>query len=174
MSVMNLPSTSSSTRERARPWLEKHYEATRQHTVSLVKMAVDQLVREKRSVTIEAISQRSQQLDPQGKGIKKAGILGNTEAYAYYRQHRPSRTAPPRRVAHKAESTHRLPTDLGRDLGAVRRRYLRERKPDLVERLLSVEQAYLESQQQLARLQFELLDQQQKTQKRRENTSFWG
>jgi hypothetical protein len=42
----------------------------------------------------------------------------------------------------------------------------------LVERLLSVEQAYLESQQQLARLQFELLDQQQKAQKRHENTSF--
>jgi hypothetical protein len=50
--------------------------------------------------------------------------------------------------------------------------YLRERKPDLVERLLFVEQAYIESQQQLARLQFELLDQQQKTQKRHENASF--
>ena len=52
------------------------------------------------------------------------------------------------------------------------RRYLRESKAALVERLLSVEQAYLESQQQLARLQFELLDQQQKAQKRHENTSF--
>ncbi len=67
--------------------------------------------------------------------------------------------------------TYRLPTDPGRDLGAVRRRYLRERKPDLVERLLSVEQAYIESQQQLARLQFELLEHQQKMQKKRENPS---
>jgi hypothetical protein len=164
---------SNTTRERARPWLEKHYEATRQHTVNLVKTAVDQLVKEKRSVTIEAICQQSQQLDPQGKGIKKAGILGNAEAYVYYRQH----CASPRRTGGRvsrqsATVVHRLPTDPHRDLRQVRRRYLRESKAALVERLLSVEQAYLESQQQLARLQFELLDQQQKAQKRHENTSF--
>lgn len=164
---------SNTTRERARPWLEKHYEATRQHTVNLVKTAVDQLVKEKRSVTIEAICQQSQQLDPQGKGIKKAGILGNAEAYVYYRQH----CASPRRTGGRvsrqsATVVHRLPTDPHRDLRQVRRRYLRESKAALVERLVSVEQAYLESQQQLARLQFELLDQQQKAQKRHENTSF--
>ncbi len=34
-----------------------------------------------------------------------------------------------------------------RDLKQARRRYLRERKADLVERLLSVEHAYVESQQ---------------------------
>lgn len=169
---MNLLSTSSPNQERASPWLEKHYEATRQHTVSLVKTAVNQLVKEKRSVTIEAICQQSQQLDPQGKGIKKAGILGNAEAYAYYRQHRAS---PQRAGNHPARQSatvaHRLPVDSHRDLRQVRRRYLRESKADLVERLLSVEQAYLESQQQLARLQFELLDQQQKAQKRHENAS---
>jgi hypothetical protein len=129
-------------------------------------------MKDKQPVTVEAICQRSQQLDPQGKGIKKAGILGNTEAYAYYREHRTSRAVARRQILPKARITHRLPTDSGRDLGTVRRRYLRERKPDLVDRLLFVEQAYIESQQQLARLQFELLDQQQKAQKRRENTSF--
>lgn len=164
---------SNTTRERARPWLEKHYEATRQHTVNLVKTAVDQLVKEKRSVTIEAICQQSQQLDPQGKGIKKAGILGNAEAYVYYRQHCASPRRTGGRVSRQAATVvHRLPTDPHRDLRQVRRRYLRESKAALVERLLSVEQAYLESQQQLARLQFELLDQQQKAQKRHENTSF--
>ena len=170
---MNPPSTSSPTRERARPWLENHYEATRQRTVHLVKTAVDQLVKEKRSVTIEAICQQSQQLDPQGKGIKKAGILGNAEAYAYYRQHcAPSRRTRGRVSRQSATVAHRLPTDPHRDLRQVRRRYSRESKAALVERLLSVEQAYLESQQQLAQLQFELLDQQQKAQKRHENTSF--
>jgi hypothetical protein len=169
---MNPHSMSNISHERARPWLEQHYQATRERTVKLVKDAVDQLVKDKRSVTIEAIGKLSQQLDPQGKGVKKAGILGNAEAYAYYQQHRTSRAVTRRRASPKAGSTHRLPTDPGRDLGAVRRRYSRERKPDLIERLLFVEQAYIESQQQLARLQFELLDQQQKTQKRRENTSF--
>lgn len=171
---MNPPSPSSPNQERARPWLEKHYEATRQHTVSLVKTAVDQLVKEKRPVTIEAICQQSQQIDPQGKGIKKTGILGNTEAYAYSRQHCASlhKSGGGRASRQSATVAHRLPVDPHRDLRQVRRRYLRESKIALVERLLSVEQAYLESQQQLARLQFELLDQQQKAQKRHENTSF--
>jgi hypothetical protein len=127
-----------------------------------VKNAVDQLVKEKRSVTIEAICQRSQQLDPQGKGLKKAGILGNAEAYAYYRQHCASSSRTGGRVSRRSTTVaHRLPTDPHRDLRQVRRRYLRESKAALVERLLSVEQVYLESQQQLARLQFELLEQQQ-------------
>jgi hypothetical protein len=108
---------SNTTRERARPWLEKHYEATRQHTVNLVKTAVDHLVKEKRSVTIEAICQQSQQLDPQGKGIKKAGILGNAEAYAYYRQHCASPRRTGKRVSRQSATVaHRLPTDLHRDL----------------------------------------------------------
>ena len=145
---MNLPSTSSPNHERSRPWLEKHYEATRQHTVSLVKTAVDQLVKEKRPVTIEAICQQSQQIDPQGKGIKKAGILGNTEAYAYYRQHCASPHKPGGRISRQSATVaHRLPADPHRYLRQVRRRYLRESKTALVERLLSVEQAYLESQQ---------------------------
>ena len=164
-------SMSNTTPKQDRPWLQQHYQATRERTVRLVKAAVDRLIKDGKAVTIEAICQQSQQLDPQGKGIKKAGVLGNAEAYAYYQQHHPSRTTTRGRALPKAESTHRLPTDPSRDLGAVRRRYLRECKPDLVERLLFVEQAYIESQQQLARLQFELLDQQQKAQKKRENTS---
>ena len=169
---MNRHSILNTTAEQPRPWLMQHYAATRQRTVDLVKMTVDRLIQDKQTVTIEAICKLSQQLDPQGKGIKKAGILGNAEAYAYYQQHRTSRRRTPGRASHRTVTTYRLPTDPQRDLGQVRRRYLRERKPDLVERLLFVEQAYIESQQQLARLQFELLEQQQKMQKKRENRSF--
>jgi hypothetical protein len=169
---MNQHSTSNTTPELPRPWLLQHYAATRQRTVDLVKMTVDRLIHDGQTVTIEAICRRSQQLDPQGKGIKKAAILGNAEAYAYYQQHSTSRRRMSRRTSHSTVMTYQLPTDPQRDLGAVRRRYLRERKPDLVERLLSIEQAYIESQQQLARLQFELLEQQQKAQKKRENHSF--
>ncbi len=128
----------------------QHYAATRQRTVDLVKMTVDRLIQDRQTVTIEAICKLSQQLDP----------------------HRTSRRRTPGRASHRTVTTYRLPTDPQRDLGQVRRRYLRERKPDLVARLLFVEQAYIESQQQLARLQFELLEQQQKMQKKRENRSF--
>ena len=165
---MNLPSISNTAREQPRPWLEKHYEATRQRTARLVKTAVDRLVQDGQAVTLEGICQQSQQVDPQGRGVKKAGILGNAEAYAYYRQHRTSlnKTHASRRPA---ATNYRLPTDPHRDMGQARRRYLRERKADLVERLLSVDHAYVESQQQLARLQFELLEQQQLVRKQSEN-----
>src|SRR5437667_12237268 len=127
MRIMNQHSMSNTTREPARPWLAKHYEATRQHTVRLVKTAVDQLVKDKRAVTIEAICQQSQQLDPQGKGIKKAGVLGNEEAYLYDRQHCASQRSAPKRTSHHPGPTaYRLPTDPRRDLGQVRRRYSRE------------------------------------------------
>jgi hypothetical protein len=172
---MTPPSTSNAIREPSRPWLEKHYEATRQRTGSLVKTAVDHLIRHGQTVTIEAIGQQSQQLDPLGKGVKKAGILGNAEAYAYYRQHSTHRRAGDRKTRsprRSASARYSLPTALHRDLQQVRRRYLRESKHDLVERLVTVEQAYLESQQQLAHLQFEILEQQQHVQKRQENASF--
>ena len=52
--------------------------------------------------------------------------------------------------------------DPERNVARVRYRYLQLTKPEIVERLLIVEQAYAESQQQMAKLQFELLDMQQK------------
>ncbi len=173
MSQHSISRTTNAPPEHPRPWLVQHYEATRQRTSDLVKTTVDCLIQDGQTVTIEAICQRSQQLDPQGKGIKKAGILGNAEAYAYYRQHSTSRRRTSGHASRQLLATaYRLPTDPQRDLKQLRRRYSRERKPDLVERLLAVEQAYIESQQHLARLQFELLEQQQKAQKKHENRSF--
>ncbi len=108
---MNRHSILNTTPEQPRPWLMQHYAATRQRTVDLVKMTVDRLIQDRQTVTIEAICKLSQQLDPQGKGIKKAGILGNAEAYAYYQQHRTSRRRTPGRASHRTVTTYRLPTD---------------------------------------------------------------
>lgn len=55
-----------------------------------------------------------------------------------------------------------LRIDPNRDVDRARYRYLQMTKSDIVERLLSVEQAYAEVHLQLARLQFEFLDLQQK------------
>jgi hypothetical protein len=51
--------------------------------------------------------------------------------------------------------------DADRDVDRVRQRYLLQPKADLAERLISVEQAYAGCQQQLASLQFELVNLQQ-------------
>jgi hypothetical protein len=146
------------------PWLIKHYEEKRQRTIRLVKAAVDRLLSEKQTVTIEAICRKSAELDPEGRGVKKSSILENPEAHAYYRQHSASYR---RAQAHKrrgrvpAPAAHPLRIDPHRDVDRVRYRYLQMTKPEIVERLLTVEQAYGELAEQQARLQFELLDIQQ-------------
>ncbi len=57
-----------------------------------------------------------------------------------------------------AQPSHITPT---RDIQRVRQRYMQQTKDNLVERLIAVEQEYAACQEQLARLQFEVLDLQQ-------------
>ena len=127
---------------------------------------VDQLLKEKQTVTIEAICRTSIDLDPEHRGVKKSALLENSEAHAYYREHSDSyRTAQARRrqVTRKGkvalQRTHPPRIDPSRDVERVRYRYLQMRKADLVERLLIIEQEYAEIQQQLAQLQFQFVEQ---------------
>jgi hypothetical protein len=155
-------------RKEPRPWLEKHYEEKRQRTVCLVKASVDQLVKEKQTVTIEAICRMSVHLDREGRGIKKSALLENQEAHAYYREHSASyRAAQARRRTSKAAKaqaqTHPLCIDPQRDINRARYRYLQMTKPEIVERLLQVEQAYAELAEQQARLQFAWLEKEEAT-----------
>lgn len=160
---MSHNSESNPTPEQRRPWLHAHHAARRQRTVALVKAAVDRLVQENQAVTIEAISRLSRDLDPQGKGVQKSGVLQNAEAHAYYRQHsatylssRSWRDRQPARTPAHAGGPPQVKLD--RDVDRVRRRYRLFSKADLVERLVATEQAYAEAQQQVARLQFELTE----------------
>lgn len=153
-----------------RPWLKTYHAARKQRTVDVVRATVDQLVHEGCSVTIEAICRLSVEVDPQGKGVRKAGILGNEVAYAYYREHSLSYQKAHRRKHPLAKGKQRTASsvsiDPNRDISRARSRYLSRTKVDLVERLLMVEQAYAECQQQLARLQFALVDLQHEAKKR--------
>lgn len=146
------------------PWLLKHYEEKRQRTIRLVKAAVDQLVKEQQTVTIEAICRKSVEVDTEGQGVKKSAILENAEAHAYYQKHSTSyqtakkRNRKVRRGERKGANAQPLRIDPNRDVDRARYRYLQLTKAELVERLLSVEQACAEVHQQLIRLQFQLLD----------------
>jgi hypothetical protein len=163
---MNHDSPSNSEAKTPRPWLRAHHEARRKRTVELVQGAVDRLVLEKQTVTIEAICRMSKEIDPQGKGIKKAGVLGNAEAHAYYQKHSSSYQMAQGRKHHSIRKGHELAQlpriDSDRDVNRVRQRYLKRSRADLVERLLSVEQAYAQLQLQLAHLQFEMIELQMK------------
>jgi hypothetical protein len=112
-------------------------------------------------VTLEAICTRSRELDPEGKGIKKAGIIGNAEAHAYYRKHSTTYQRglgyQRRQGRNKHVATVPLRIEVDRDTARVRQRYLLQPKADLVERLLAVEQKLSETQRQLTTLQFQML-----------------
>jgi hypothetical protein len=126
---------------------------------------VDQLIQEGQTVTLEAIGARSRELDPEGKGIKKAAIIGNAEAHAYYRKHsvpyRSGRGQQQRKGRENGMATTPSRINPDRNVQRVRQRYLLQPKRDLVDRLLAVEQELSKTQQQLASLQFEALDREQ-------------
>ncbi len=159
---MSHPSRSNETNDEPRqphPWLQKHYQEKRERTVRLVKATVDQLVKEKQTVTMEAICHKSAEIDAEGRGVKKSALLENQEAHAYYRAHSASyRAAQTRKRTGKAARTsaqaHPLRIDPQRDGDRARYRYLQMTKSEIVERLLTVEQAYAELTEQQARLQF--------------------
>src|SRR6266567_464393 len=151
MKSMTLPSASKTQGSSPRPWLKKIHEAKRQRTVELVKLTVDRLVQEGKTVTIEAICRLSPDLDPLNKGVKKSSVLDNPAAHEYYRAHSSSYQAMrgrKRLSSHNRRESAQLPhIDPNRDEQRVRYRYLHYTKAELVERLLHMEQAYAQNYQ---------------------------
>jgi len=130
------------------------------------------LLKDGQTVTLDAICTRSREVDVEGKGIKKSGIIGNAEAHAYYRKYSTTyqRGLGYQRRKGRTRKVSTAPTriDLGRDTERVRQRYLLQPKRDLVERLLVVEQELGVCQQQLTQLQFAALDLQQQVEETRQ------
>jgi len=114
-------------------------------------------------VTIEAICHKSLALDPEGRGVKKSAILSNEEAHAYYQEHSTSYQAAKKRNRKtrmsSAPDPQPLRIDPNRNVDRARLRYLQLTKAEMVERLLTVEQAYADLHLQLSQLQFQLLEQ---------------
>lgn len=137
------------------------YDLKRCRTVELVKNSVAALLKDRKRVSLAALSARSKAIDPDGRGISESAILKNPEARTYYEQHRSWRKAASgtRRSACKP-TTVRIPAriKIDRDAAHVRYRYQRLNKAELVERLLAVEQAHALLQEQWFQLNEETLD----------------
>ncbi len=151
----------SSVPSKDRPWLkEKVYDLRRSRTVELVKNSIAALLKDRKRVSLAALSARSKAIDPDGRGISESAILKNQEARTYYEQHRSWRKAGSgtRRSARKP-ATVRIPAriKMDRDTAHVRYRYQRLNKAELVERLLAVEQAHSLLQEQWFQLNEEIL-----------------
>ncbi len=125
-----------------RPWLkEKVYGPKRRRTVELVKKSVDSLVNDRGRISLSALSARSKEIDPDGRGVSETAILNNEEARVYYEQHRSWKVGARNRPrALKPIVTAVLKGD--RDAACVRHRYLTRSKSQLVEQLLAVENAH--------------------------------
>jgi hypothetical protein len=150
----------SSHRSEARPWLkEKVYDPKRRRTVELVKSSVDSLTKDLRRVSLAALSARSKEIDPEGRGVSESGILKNEEARTYYEEHRGWKARPRSRQGSCKPDPVRVPVRIkgDRDAARVRLRYLRLNKSELVERLLVVEQAHAALQEQWFQLNEEML-----------------
>ena len=126
-----------------RPWLkEKVYGPKRRRTVELVKKSVDSLVEDRKRISLSALSARSKEIDPDGRGVSETAILNNKEARVYYEQHRSWKAGARNRLRalKPIGGIVRLKGD--RDAARVRYRYLTQSKSQLVERLLAVENAH--------------------------------
>lgn len=143
MSPSSEPMTSTSSSGESRPWLqEKVYGPKRERTVTLVKQAVDALVKDKKRVSLATVVAKSKELDPDESGISESAVLNNPEAKAYFDQYRSWKGSPRRNrtPVEPAVSAVSRPIKLDRDLARVRRRLMRQSKNWLVERVMTLEQ----------------------------------
>jgi hypothetical protein len=147
--MKNVAISRSSRSSEPPAWLGEVYERRRRRTVRLVELSIAVVTRAGERVSLAAIARVSKTVDPADPdGISESAILHNEEAHALYRQ--PADRKP--RSARKPSTNRRIPIGDGnrihvsadRDRGRARQRYLREIKPDLVDRLLAAEQAYAE------------------------------
>ena len=128
-----------------RPWLqEKVYGPKRRRTVELVKKSVDSLVDDRKRISLSALSARSKEIDPDRRGVSETAILNNEEARVYYEQHRSWKAGARNRTRVLKPIDGVVTSGLkgDRDATRVRYRYLTHSKSQLVERLLSVENAH--------------------------------
>lgn len=143
----------------AHAWLEERvYAPKRERTTELVKQSVDALVVQGKRVSLASIAAISKAVDPEGQGVSESAILGNTQARAYYKQHRSWKGTPRKRAATIASSFHPEHIKPNRDLVHTSQRYMQMSKAELVDRLLAVEQAYAERQERWLLEQDELLE----------------
>lgn len=126
-----------------RPWLkEKVYGPKRKRTVELVLMSIDSLAKERKCISLSALSARSKEIDPDGRGVSETAILKNAEARVCYEQHRSWKVGTRNRPRNLKPIGVTAGIKGDRNAVRVRYRYLKRSKAELVERLLAVENAH--------------------------------
>lgn len=110
-------------------------------------------------------------IDPDGRGISRGGILGNSEAKAYYDQYKTWKASRRSKSSHLGEQkggTAPRRIDPHRDLHRARNRLIRRTKDELVARVLELEQGLGIEEERWIRMNDRLLEWQVRTHKAEE------
>lgn len=132
-----------------RPWLYTVHKKNKDRSFQLGKSAIDSLVKEGKSVTLNSIHNKTKELDPSGKGIHPNTIKTNELLFDYYKQH--SRTYKKRHLNKRPSQLNMTQdTDLrrispNRDLVHLRHKYMKLTKQELIDKLLHAEQFIVEN-----------------------------
>ncbi|MGM0878318.1 MAG: hypothetical protein ACQEWV_27350 [Bacillota bacterium] len=152
--------TFNSTNERT--WLKENHQIRKERSVRLGKQTIDLLVTNKLPITYKTISDKSKEVDPEGKGIHPNTIRSNQELNEYYKQHSKtykqkenySKSKPNRIVNLDEIDFRRINPD--RNLKNVENKYLKLSKKELVQRLIQAEQYIAENNKTWVANHFEM------------------
>ncbi len=145
-----MPSFESKNIEREAPEsLKKVYAAKERRTVDLVKISIDALVKENQQVSLSAIVAKSKEFDSEARGVSISAIQRNELANTYYKQYRNYEIPRKKQLASVKQISPKntFHVKLDRELGRVRRRYLKLSKGELVDKLITIEQALAEQEE---------------------------
>ncbi|MCX2826748.1 hypothetical protein RGU76_05575 [Bacillus pseudomycoides] len=145
-----------------RTWLKEVHESRSQRSLLLGKEAIDLLVKQNLPVTLKTVSEKSKDIDPEGKGIHRNTISTNQELNAYYKQHSNSykkklninKSTQKRSVAFTSVDYRRIRSD--RSIENTERKYMKMSKKELVQRLILAEQYIAENNSKWVANYFEL------------------
>jgi hypothetical protein len=160
--MKNVAISRSSRSSEPPTWLDDVYERRRRQTVRLVELSITALTRAGERASLATIAHASKTVDPEEPdGVSQSAILYNEEADALYRRHAEHKPLTRRKPSPERRTNtidnNRIRVSAERDPGRARARYLRAGNADLVERLLSVEQAYAEMEDRWRRTADDLL-----------------
>ncbi|MBG9617627.1 hypothetical protein [Bacillus cereus] len=142
-----------------RTWLNGVYESRSQRSLLLGKGAIDLLVKQNLPVTLKTVSEKSKEIDSEGKGIHPNTITKNPELNEYYKQNsktykqklNSNKSLQKRSVPFTPVDYRRIRSD--RNIENKERKYMKMSKKELVQRLILAENNKMWTEKQFEQFQ---------------------
>jgi hypothetical protein len=139
-------------------WLQASYDKRKSRSVELGVKAIDELIKEGKSVSYRTVSDKSKAIDPEGIGIHQNTIRKNPELHNHFLKLCTTKAYRPRKRSYKPldddlDAFKHIKED--RDIDRVRQRYMQLTKPELVDLLIRMEQYIAYQNQYWLKSEFE-------------------